>query len=77
MIDIKRYNIYGHLRDFGVPSSILDTVFENDEDAQVLIDAWQALMADGNSEDEASKYISEMIFKELDLDKPQSEEDEK
>ena len=36
MIDIKRYNIYGHLRDFGVPSSILDTVFENDEDAQVL-----------------------------------------
>ena len=77
MIDIKRYNIYEHLRDFGVPSSILDTVFENDEDAQVLIDAWQALMADGNSEDEASKYISEMIFKELDLDKPQSEEDEK
>ena len=63
MIDIKRYNIYGHLRDFGVPSSILDTVFENDEDAQVLIDAWQALMADGNSEDEASKYISEMIFR--------------
>ncbi len=77
MIDIKRYNIYGHLRDFGVPSSILDTVFENDEDAQVLIDAWQALMADGNSEDEASQYISEMIFKELDLDKPQSGEDEK
>ena len=77
MIDIKRYNIYEHLRDFGIPASILDKVFENEEDAQVLIDAWQALMSDGNSEDEASKYISDIIFKELNIEKPHSIDDEK
>ncbi len=77
MIDIKRYNIYEHLRDFGVPASILDTVFDNDDDAQVLIDAWQALMSDGNSEDEASKHISEIIFKELNIEKTHSIDDEK
>ncbi len=77
MINIKRYNIYEHLRDFGVPASILDTVFDNEDDAQILIDAWQALMSDGNSEDEASKYISEIILKELNIQKPHSIDDEK
>mgnify|MGYP001185221073 CR=1 FL=1 len=77
MINIKRYNIYEHLRDFGVPSSVLDTVFDNETDTQILIDAWQALMSDGISEDEASKYISELIFKELEIKPYQSIEDEK
>ena len=76
MIDIKRYNIYEHLRDFGVPASVLDTVFENDDDAKVLIDAWQALIGDGNSEDEASKHISEIIFKELEIEDPYYSDDD-
>ena len=34
-------------------------------------------MSDGISEDEASKYISELIFKELEIKPYQSIEDEK
>ena len=66
-MDANRVNVYNRLRDFGVPSTVLDNIFKDDSDAQVLINAFEALLEDGYSEDESAKEISEMIFKELDI----------
>jgi len=76
-MDVKRLNIYERLRDFKVPSSILDDIFSNEEDINVLEDAFSALIDDGFSEDKAAEEISKMIIKELDTDPDQSFTDEK
>ena len=76
-MDVKRLNIYERLRDFKVPSSVLDDIFSNEKDLSVLEDAFSALIDDGFSEDSASEEISKMIFKELDIDPDQSLTDEK
>ena len=76
-MDANRVNVYNRLRDFGVPSTVLDNIFKDNSDAQVLINAFEALLEDGHSEDESAKEISEMIFKELDIVPDQSIEVEK
>jgi len=76
-MDVQRINIYERLRDFKVPSSVLDDIFSNEKDLSVLKDAFSALIDDGFSEDSASEEISKMIFKELDIDPDQSLTDEK
>ena len=76
-MDASRVNVYNRLRDFGVPSTVLDNIFKDDSDAQVLINAFEALLEDGYSEDESAKEISEMVFKELDILPDQSIEVEK
>ncbi len=76
-MDTNRINVYNRLRDFGVPSTVLDNIFKDNSDAQVLINAFEALLEDGHSEDEAAKEISEMIFRELDIVPDQSIEVEK
>ena len=76
-MDANRVNVYNRLRDFGVPSTVLDNIFKDNSDAQVLINAFEALIEDGHSEDESAKEISEMIFKELDIVPDQSIEVEK
>ena len=76
-MDVKRLNIYERLRDFKVPSSILDDIFSNEEDISVLEGAFSALIDDGFSEDTAAEEISKMIIKELDTDPDQSFTDEK
>ena len=76
-MDVNRVNVYNRLRDFGVPSTVLDNIFKDNSDAQVLINAFEALLKDGHSEDESAKEISEMIFKELDIVPDQSIEVEK
>ena len=76
-MDVQRLNIYERLRDFKVPSSVLDDIFSNEEDLSVLKDAFAALIDDGFSEDKAAEEISKMIIKELDTDPDQSFTDEK
>ena len=76
-MDANRVNVYNRLRDFGVPSTVLDNIFKDNNDAQVLINAFEALIEDGHSEDESAKKISDMIFKELDIIPDQSIEVEK
>lgn len=77
IMDIARLNIYKRLRDFKVPSSVLDDIFSNNEDLKILEDAYSALVDDGFSEDESAEEISKMILKELDVDPDQSLTDEK
>ena len=76
-MDVQRLNIYERLRDFKVPSSILDKIFSEKKDLKILEDAYSALVDDGFSEDDSAKEISKMVFKELDIDPDQSLTDEK
>ena len=66
-MDVERLNIYKRLRDFKVPSTVLDNIFSEEIDIKILENAFRALVEDGFKEDDAAKEISKMIFKELDL----------
>jgi len=76
-MDLERLNIYERLRDFKVPSTILDRIFSEEEEIIILEGAFNALLNDGFKEDQAAKEISKMIFKELDIDPDHSSVDEK
>ena len=76
-MDSKRLSLYQRLRDFKIPSTILDAIFENDEDLKILENAFDALIKDGFKEDEAAEEISKMIFNELDIEPDQSFDVEK
>ena len=76
-MDVERLNIYKRLRDFKVPSTVLDNIFSEENDVKILENAFRALVEDGFKEDDAAKEISKMIFKELDLSVEDYLEDEK
>ena len=76
-MDVERLNIYKRLRDFKVPSTVLDNIFSEENDIKILENAFRALVEDGFKEDDAAKEISKMIFKELDLSVENYLEDEK
>jgi len=76
-MDVERLNIYKRLRDFKVPSTVLDNIFSEQNDVKILENAFRALVEDGFKEDDAAKEISKMIFKELDLSVEDYLEDEK
>jgi len=76
-MDVQRLNIYERLRDFKVPPTVLDSIFAEEKDLNVLEEAFNALLNDGFKEDEAAKEISKMIFKELNIEPDQSMTEEK
>ena len=76
-MDVERLNIYKRLRDFKVPSTVLDNIFSEENDIKILENAFRALIEDGFKEDDAAKEISKMIFKELDLSMEDYLDDEK
>ena len=76
-MDVERLNIYKRLRDFKVPSTVLDNMFSEENDIKILENAFSALVEDGFKEDDAAKEISKMIFKELDLSVDDYSDDEK
>ncbi len=67
-MDIERLNIYERLRDFKVPSTVLDNIFSNERDLAILMNAFNSLKDDGFKEDQAAEKISKMIFKELKIE---------
>lgn len=69
--------MYNRLRDYKVPTPILDNIFSNDEDILILEKAWNALIDDGFKEDPAAEEISKIIFKDLDILPDQSFNEEK
>ena len=76
-MDVERLNIYKRLRDFKVPSTVLDNIFSEENDVKILENAFRALVEDGFKEDDAAKEISKMIFKELDFSVEDYSDDEK
>jgi len=67
-VDISRLNLYQRLRDFKVPSTVLDNIFAAEEDIKILEDAFNSLLKDNFSKDQAAEEISKTIFKELDIE---------
>jgi hypothetical protein len=67
-MDIDRLNIYNRLRDHFIPSPVLDEIFRKDKDIQTLETAFNALLEDGFSEDNAAQKIAELVFKETGID---------
>ena len=67
-MEIEKINIYNRLRDFNVPTSILDDIFSNEQDLDVLIKSWNNLQKSGFKDDEIAGKISELIFKEIGFD---------
>ena len=76
-MDIERINLYERLRDFKVPSSVLDNIFAEKKDYNVLLEAFNSLINDGLREDYAAEKISRIIFKELEIEPDQSIDEEK
>ena len=76
-MDLERLNIYKRLRDFKVPTTVLDNIFSEENDVKILENAFKALVEDGFKEDDAAKEISKLIFKELDLSVEDYLDDEK
>ena len=76
-MDVVRLNIYERLRDFKVPTTVLDSIFSDEKDLAVLEEAFNALLNDGFRDDEAAEEISKMIFKELNIHPAQSLSEEK
>jgi len=68
--------MYERLRDFFVPSAVLDDIFSKEDDIIILEDAWRALSSDGLSEDETAQKIAELVFKETGINPDQGLEEE-
>ena len=67
-MEIEKLNIYKRLRDFNVPASVLDDIFANEQDLDVIIKGWYDLQESGLKDDEIASKISELIFKEIGFD---------
>ena len=67
-MEIEKLNIYKRLRDFNVPASILDDIFANEQDLDVLIKGWYNLQESGLKDDEIADKISKLILKEMGFD---------
>jgi hypothetical protein len=71
-MEIKNINMYQHLRDFNVPSIVLDEIFANEEDLKILEKSWKDLINDGLMSDEVAESIAKVILDELGADFIQS-----
>jgi|TARA_B110000438_G_scaffold195978_2_gene187548 hypothetical protein len=71
-MEIKNINMYQHLRDFNVPSIVLDEIFANEEDLKTLEKSWKDLINDGLMSDEVAESIAKVILDELGEDFIQS-----
>ena len=67
-MDYEKINMYNRLRDYFVPSSILDDIFRSENDIKTLETAYNSLVKDGFSEDSAAKKIADLVFKETGID---------
>lgn len=66
-MDLVKLNMYQRLRDFDVPSVILDEIFADEGDLEVLEKNWKELEKLGMTGDDIAAEISKMIFEQLDL----------
>ena len=71
-MEIKNINIYQRLRDFSVPSTVLDEIFSNQKDLNTLKKSWSELKDMNIAEDEIAESIAKTIIEELGEDFIQS-----
>ncbi len=66
-MEIQYLNMYQRLRDFAVPIAVLDELFSNEEDLNLLETTWDILKKDGLNGDEIAEEIAITIFRELNI----------
>ncbi|MBT5096968.1 MAG: hypothetical protein HOM22_04060 [Candidatus Marinimicrobia bacterium] len=64
-MEIKNLNMYQRLRDFNIPTIVLDEIFSNDDDLKTLEKSWKDLIKDGLNNDEVAESIGKVILDEL------------
>ena len=67
-MEIEKLNIYKRLRDFNVPATVLDDIFAEKQDLDILIKGWHDLQEAGLNDDEIAGKISGLILSEIDFD---------
>ena len=67
-MDYNKINMYNRLRDYFVPSAVLDDIFRSQNDIKTLEAAYDSLVKDGFTEDSAAKEIADLVFKETGID---------
>ena len=76
-MDMDRFKLFRRLRDFKVPTPVLDSIFSKIDDLNVLNEAYEALLNEGFREDEAAEKIAKLILKDLNISPDQFLEEEK
>ena len=66
-MDLVKLNMYQRLRDFEVPAVILDEIFADEGDLEVLEANWKDLNYNGMTGDEIAGAVATMIFEQLDI----------
>ncbi len=74
-MDLVKLNMYQRLRDFEVPAAILDDIFADEGDLEVLESSWKELKNNGMNGDEIAAEIAKMIFEQLDISPDQFTEE--
>jgi len=75
-MDLIKLNMYQRLRDFQVPAEILDEIFTDEGDLEVLETNWKDLENNDMNGDEIAAEVAKMIFEKLNI-KPDQFTDEK
>ena len=75
-MDLIKLNMYQRLRDFQVPVEILDEIFTDEDDLEVLETNWKDLENNDMNGDEIAAEVAKMIFEQLNI-KPDQFTDEK
>ena len=57
--------MFQRLRDFNVPSVVLDEIFSNKKDLKTMEKSWEELKSKGMKDDEIAEAISKIIIDEL------------
>ncbi len=58
-------NMFQRLRDFNVPTIVLDEIFSNEKDLETMEKSWGELKSKGMKDDEIAEAISKIIIDEL------------
>ena len=64
-MEIKKIHMFQRLRDFNVPSAVLDEIFSNEKDLKTMEESWAELESNGMKHDEIAEAISKIILDEL------------
>ena len=64
-MEIRKINMFQRLRDFNVPSVVLDEIFSNKKDLKTMEKSWEELKSKGMKDDEIAEAISKIITDEL------------
>ena len=75
-MDLIKLNMYQRLRDFQVPAEILDEIFTDEGDLEVLETNWKDLENNDMNGDEIAAEVAKMIFEQLNI-KPDQFTEEK